>query len=259
MRMDEQMVQDISAIDFTSRVTIKNPKSLEACIKLKKMTNARICVGRAGTRYRTETLLRFLADHAAAVDSVWSDVDINLINRLGFFKVKTQVKNKEEYITRPDLGRRFSQETIKKIKNECNAGPDVQIIAADGLSAFAIDANLEDVYSVIYNRMKSRGYKCGIPIFVKYGRVASMDAISEVLHPKVTVLLVGERPGLITNKSMSAYMAYESSSLKPESQRTVISNIYDRGTPSVEAGAQIAYLIEVMLKEKRSGIELKMF
>lgn len=256
--MDEKMIRDISAVDYTSRVTIKNPKNMTACVRLKEATNARICVGRAGTRYRTETLLRFLADHAAANDSVWSDVDESLVDRLGFYKVKTLVKDKEEYITRPDLGRKFSKDTIRRISADCIANPDVQIIAADGLSAFAIDVNLEDIYSIIVDRLEAKGYKIGTPVFVKYGRVATMDEISEALNAKVTVLLVGERPGLITNESMSAYMAYDSSTLKPESQRTVISNIYDDGTPTVEAGAQIAYLIEVMMKEKKSGIDLKL-
>jgi ethanolamine ammonia-lyase small subunit len=256
--VDERFIRDISAVDYTSRVTIKNPANRDACIKLKKSTNARICVGRAGARYRTETLLKFLADHAAANDSVWSDVDEELIDRLGFYKVKTLVSDKEQYIKRPDLGRRFSKGTIKEIKDKCLSDPDVQIIAADGLSAFAIDANLEDIYSIISDGVQAKGYTLGTPIFVKYGRVATMDMISEALNAKVTVNLIGERPGLVTNESMSAYIAYESSTEKPESQRTVISNIYNDGTPTVEAGAQIVYLIELMMKEKKSGIDLKL-
>ncbi|RYL88130.1 ethanolamine ammonia-lyase subunit EutC [Sporolactobacillus sp. THM19-2] len=256
--MPEQLIRDISSADYTSRVTITNPANMEACIKLKQSTNARICVGRAGTRYRTETLLKFLVDHAAANDSVWSNVDENIIDRLGFLKVKTLVKDKEEYIKRPDLGRRFSRETMEEIKEKCISDPDVQIIAADGLSAFAIDANIEDIYSVISDGVQAKGYKIGTPIFVKYGRVATMDMISEALNAKITVNLIGERPGLVTNESMSAYMAYESSTSKPESQRTVISNIYNDGTPNVEAGAQIVYLIELMMKEKKSGIDLKL-
>lgn len=255
--MNKEFVEDISAIDYTSRVTIESPMSMEACTRLKKTTNARICVGRAGSRYRTETLLKFMADHAAAMDAVWSYVDESIIDKLKFLKVKTLVKNKDEYITRPDLGRKFSEETIESIKRNCIHNPDVQIIAADGLSSYAINANLEDVYSIIAEGIEAKGYKIGTPIFVKYGRVATMDEISEALNAKVTVLLVGERPGLATSKSMSSYMAYESSTFKPESQRTVVSNIYENGTPPVEAGAQIVHLIELMMREKKSGIDLK--
>lgn len=225
--------------------------------RMKKSTNARICVGRAGTRYKTETLLKLRADHSVAMDAVWSYVDESIIDKLNFLKVQTMVKDKEQYIQRPDLGRKFSKETIDYIKNNCIRNPDVQIIAGDGLSSPAITVNLEDIYCIIIDGLKAKGYKIGTPIFVKYARVATMDKISEALNAKVTIILIGERPGLATGESMSSYMAYESSTKKPESQRTVISNIHRSGTPPVEAGAQIVYLVDLMMQEKKSGIELR--
>lgn len=255
--MEGEFIKDISAVDYSERVTIDNPINLENCIRLKKATNARICMGRAGSRFKTESLLKFRADHAVAIDSVWSYVDESIVEKMNFVKVQTLIKDKEEYITRPDLGRVFSSETIESIKKKCIHNPDVQIIAADGLSSHAINANLEDIYHMIVEGVEAKGYKVGTPIFVKYGRVATMDKISEALNAKVTVLLVGERPGLATGESMSSYMAYESSTLKPESQRTVVSNIHKNGTPPVEAGAQIVHLIEIMMREKCSGVELK--
>jgi len=255
--MEKEFARDISSIDYTSRVTIDNPVDMESCVRLKKTTNARICLGRAGNRFKTETLLRFSADHAVAIDSVWSLVDETIIDELGFIKVQTLIKNKEEYITRPDFGRSFSEETINNIKAKCIHKPDVQIIVADGLSSHAIDANIKDIYPIIVDGIEAKGYKLGTPIFVKYGRVATMDIISEVLSAKVTILLVGERPGLATGDSMSSYMAYESSTLKPESQRTVVSNIHRNGTPPVEAGAEIVSLVNLMMSRKISGVELK--
>ena len=255
--MEKEFVQDISSIDYTNRVTIDTPLDMESCIRLKRTTNARICIGRAGDRFKTETLLRFSADHAVAIDSVWSHVDETIIDDLGFIKVQTQIKDKEEYITRPDLGRDFSSETINDIKINCAHNPDVQLIVADGLSSHAIDANIKDIYPIIVDGLNAKGYKLGTPIFVKYGRVATMDKISEALSAKITVLLIGERPGLATGDSMSSYMAYESSTLKPESQRTVVSNIHANGTPPVEAGVEIVSLVELMMTKKLSGVELK--
>lgn len=255
--MEREFINDISTVNYSERVTIDNPRDSEICARLKKTTNARICVGRAGDRIKTETLLKFRADHAVAMDAVWSYVDEGIVDKLGFFKIQTLIEDKEQYIKRPDLGRKFSEETLNSIKNNCKNNVDVQIIAADGLSSHAINANLEDIYSIIMDGVEAKGYKVGTPIFVKYGRVATMDKISEVLNAKVTVLLVGERPGLATGESMSSYMAYESSILKPESQRTVVSNIHKNGTPPVEAGAQIVHLIEIMMREKKSGVELK--
>lgn len=255
--MCNDMVRDVSAPSLKDKILIDNPLSTEFCRRLKKTTNARICIGRAGERFKTETLLKFRADHAIAMDAVWSYVDENLIDKLGFFKVQTLVKNKEEYIRRPDLGRIFSPETIAEIKSHCKHSPDVQIIAADGLSSYAINANLEDIYGILTDGLTAKGYTLGTPIFVKYSRVATMDKISEALNAKVTIQLIGERPGLATGESMSCYMAYEASSAKTESQRTIVSNIHRKGIPPVEAGAQIIYLTDTLMREKKSGTELK--
>jgi len=256
--MMKDIIDDISMLDLTERVTIDNPEDAEECRRLKKKTLSRICVGRAGDRYKTETMLRLRADHAVAMDAVWSSVNEKVVDELDFVKVQTLIKNKDEYLTRPDLGRRFSEQTIDFIRENCVHNPDVQIIAADGLSSPAIDRNISDIYPVIVDGLIAKGYTIGTPIFVRFGRVATMDKISEALNPKVTILLVGERPGLATGESMGCYMAYEASSVKPESQRTVVSNIHKNGTPPVEAGAHIVSIVEIMMDKKLSGVELKL-
>jgi ethanolamine ammonia-lyase small subunit len=256
--MSDGFVRDISTIDLTQRVTVKEPIDAHVCETLKKETSARICVGKAGARLRTETYLRFRADHAIANDAVWTEADETQVDRLGFIKVQSLCKDKDEYITRPDLGRRFSEETIERIIKDCDKDVDVQIIAGDGLSAPANAHNLPDIYPMIVDGLLEKGYKVGTPIYVKYARVATMDRISEALNAKVTMILIGERPGLATGDSMSAYIAYESSTKKPESQRSVISNIHKFGMPPVEAGAQIVTIVEKMMEEKTSGINLKL-
>jgi ethanolamine ammonia-lyase small subunit len=256
--MEHDVLQDISTIDLSSRVSVDDPIDYKGCMILRKTTPARICTGRAGSRYKTSDYLRLRADHAVAMDAVWSYVDESIVNELDFFKVQTLARDKEEYITRPDLGRSFSNEVIDNIKDNCISNIDVQIIAGDGLSSPAITSNLKDIYPMIVEGVKAKGYTIGTPIFVKNARVATMDKISEALNAKVTLILIGERPGLATGESMSCYMAYEASSIKPESQRTVISNIHKNGMPPVEAGAQIVQLIEILIKEKKSGIDLKL-
>ncbi|MFA0814710.1 MAG: ethanolamine ammonia-lyase subunit EutC [Anaerofustis sp.] len=256
--MNKDTVRDISQLDLSDRVTIDQPLDYNACVNLKKTTAARICVGKAGDRLKTETYLRFRADHAIAMDAVWSDVDDSVFAPFGFLKVQSLCKDKDEYITRPDLGRRFSEEILGQIASECRHNADVQIIAGDGLSSPAITSNLPDIYPMILDGLKEKGYTVGDPIFVKYARVATMDRISEILGSKVTVILIGERPGLATGESMSAYLAYEASTKKPESQRNVVSNIHRKGMPPVEAGAQIISVIERMMQEQLSGINLKL-
>lgn len=257
MNETEGFVSDISLPEVKERVLVEHPHSLAMIKRLKKTTNARLGVGRAGDRYRTETLLKFRADHAIAQDAVWTDIDETLIDEMGFYKVQTLVQNKEEYVRRPDRGRLFSAETMAAIKRDCIHNPDVQLVIADGLSGFAINANLKDIYAIMMDGFQEKGYRVGTPIFVRYSRVATMDKISEALGATVTIQLIGERPGLATGESMSVYMAYEASSKKPESQRTVVSNIYEQGIPPLEAGAQVVHLTEVLMREKKSGVDLK--
>lgn len=256
--MKKEILDHISTIDLSTKVSVDDPIDYKGLVILNQSTPARICIGRAGTRYKTSDYLRLRADHAVAMDAVWSFVDNKVIDDLGFYRVQTLVKDKEEYITRPDLGRRFSEETINDIKENCLNNVDVQIVVGDGLSSPAISSNLKEIYPMILDGVEAKGYKIGTPIFVKYARVATMDKISEALNAKVTLILIGERPGLATGESMSCYMAYKASSEKPESQRTVISNIHKNGMPPVEAGAQIVQLIETLINEKKSGIDLKL-
>lgn len=252
-----KVIQDISEIDYSTKVTIENPADETQCLKWMQTTNARICVGREGTGYRTMNYLRYLADHAAAMDAVWTEVNDAIFDKYGFIKVITNAATKEQYIKRPDKGRTFSVETLQYLSKECRHDIDVQIIVADGLSSYAIEENALNVYEVLLDGLNDIGYSIGTPIYVQHGRVATMDYISELLNAKVTILLVGERPGLITNRSMSCYMAYESSPKKPESQRTIISNIYRGGTPPLEAAAQIVTLVQILMREKNSGVTLK--
>ena len=137
--------------------------------------------------------------------------------------------------------------------------PKVQVIVGDGLSSTAIEANVPDIIPAIKKGLESYGlgFEDKDVIFVKYARVGIEDQIGEITDADVVCMLVGERPGLVTAKSMSAYIAYKPTIDMPESNRTVVSNIHDGGMPAVEAGAYIAEMIDKILKAKKSGIELK--
>ena len=230
-----------------------DPDALE---RMKKRTTARIGVGRAGPRLTTQSLLQLRADHAQARDAVFADVDPKMLESLGLFSVQTRCDSKNTYITRPDLGRLLSDEAVKTIESRCRMEPDVQIIAADGLSSTAVEVNLPKLLPVLTEALGRKKISVGTPVFVKYGRVACEDQISGIVRAKVVCILIGERPGLATAESMSAYIAYKAQVGMPESNRTVISNIHKNGTAAVEAGAYIADIIEKILKNKASGVNL---
>lgn len=232
---------------------VQDPDALR---RMQTRTPARIGVGRAGPRLRTQTLLALRADHAAARDAVRTDVDPALPTRLGLFAVQTKCKDKNEFLTRPDLGRAFSEETLTMLKQHCASGVDVQLIVSDGLSSTAVTANAPRILPVLLDGLTARGLTVGTPIFVRLGRVGAQDRICQLLDAKVVCSLIGERPGLATAESMSAYISYRAAPGMPESRRTVVSNIHKNGIPAVEAGAYIVDVIARILEQKASGVEL---
>ena len=250
-------IDDITEVDIRKQLLVKNPKDAEAYLDMKAKTPARLGIGRAGTRYKTETVLRFRADHAAAQDAVFSYVDEEFIKENNMFALETLCKDKDEYLTRPDLGRKFSPETINNIKSKFGTNQKVLILVGDGLSSAAIEANLKDCVPAIKQGLKMYGIDSSEILFVKHCRVGAMDHLGEELGCEVICMLVGERPGLVTAESMSAYIAYKPYIGMAEAKRTVISNIHKGGTTAVEAGAHIAELIKTMLDKKASGIDLK--
>ena len=253
---DGDFVPDVTALDLRKLYLTENAADPEKFKKMKEKTPARLGSGKAGTRYKTLTMLRFRADHAAAQDAVFSQVPEDFAEKNGLVPVITRCHDKDEYLTRPDLGRCFDEENQRKIKAAVSHAPKVQIVVGDGLSSAAILANAMDCMKTIRDGLKIKGIECGQPLFVRYCRVGAGDAVGDVTGCELVCVLVGERPGLVTDKSMSAYITYKPHTGVSESSRTVISNIHAQGTPAIEAGAYVAELIEKILARKVSGVGL---
>lgn len=252
------ILDDITEIDIKKQYLVENPADKEGFMELKQFAPCRLGIGKAGARYKTLPQLMFRAAHSAAQDAVFSDVDQDFVDNLGLFTVQSRCDNKDVYLTRPDLGRRLSEEAVATLKEKCEKNPQVQIFVSDGLSSAAVAANTKDVLLGITQGLKASGINVGTPFFVKYGRVGAMDEISEITGADVTCVLIGERPGLITAESMSAYIAYKATIGMPEARRTVVSNIHSSGTIPAEAGAHIAEIIKTILEKKASGTDLKL-
>ena len=249
-------VPDVTEVDLRKLYLVEDAVDGEKFRKMKEKTPARLGCGKAGSRYKTLTSLRFRADHAAAQDAVFSQVPEDFAQKNGLVPVVTRCQDKDEYLTRPDLGRCFDEENQKKIKEAVPSAPQVQIVVGDGLSSAAILANAMDCMKTIQDGLRLKGISCGAPIFVRYCRVGAGDAVGDVTGCELVCVLVGERPGLVTDKSMSAYLTYKPHIGVSESSRTVVSNIHAQGTPAVEAGAHVAELIDKILKKKVSGVGL---
>ena len=249
-------VPDVTKLDLRKLYLTENPQNRERFAAMKQKTPARLGCGKAGARYKTLTMLRFRADHAAAQDTVFSQVPEDFARENDMVAVQTRCESKDQYLTRPDLGRCFDEKNQEILRTQLPQKPRVQLVVGDGLSSAAILANAPDCLAAIRDGLKLRGIDPGKTVFVRYCRVGAGDAIGDVTGAEAVCMLVGERPGLVTDKSMSCYITYGAHTGVLESCRTVVSNIHAQGTPAVEAGAHIAGLLETILRKRVSGVAL---
>jgi len=188
---------------------------------------------------------------------VLKEIPSDWVAKTGLLEVHSEITDKDQYLTRPDLGRRLSKEAIETIQAKCKKNPQVQVVISDGLSTDAITANFDEILPPLLRGLESAGLDVGTPFFVRHGRVKVEDQIGELLGAKVVILLIGERPGLGQSESLSCYMVYSPTLARTvESDRNCISNIHRAGTPPVEAAAVIVDMTKKMLDKKVSGIAL---
>lgn len=231
--------------------------------RIRSRTPARLLVGRAGAAYRTGTQLELREAHAAARDAVRAEMDARAIFGASFldqwklFEVSTQAANKREFLLRPDLGRHFAESARTEILNRCSKGNNLQIAIGDGLSVPAVAAQVHPLIPLLYHSAIKRGWTVGQTFVIRYCRVGILNEIGEFLTPKVVVLLIGERPGLATADSLSAYMAYRPDLTHTDANRNLVSNIHTRGLGPDEAAARILHLAEQMIAARTSGCKLR--
>ena len=219
-------------------------------------TPARIGIGRAGTRMKTGSYLQFRIDQAAAQDAVMKTISPTLLETLQLPALHTKATDMSDYLMNLDSGRVLSDESVRWLEQNADKGKDVQIIISDGLSTSACEATIPDLLPALLQGLAMRNISVGKPVFIHRGRVWVQDQVASIVKCKVVISLIGERPGLATAESLSAYMIYKPDANTVESDRTVISNIHRGGTLPIEAGAYLAELLEDILKYQASGVKL---
>lgn len=230
---------------------------------LETRTPARIFTGRTGPSYRTTTWLKLRSDHAAAKDAVWTELDLNrdlgkeFVAHWKLFEVSTRAHTKLEFLQCPDLGRHLSCDAQTKLVESCPMGSDLQVVIADGLSANAVIRQVPMLLPLLAAEAHRQGWRFGQPFVIRYGRVGVLNDIGEILKPTVAVLLIGERPGLATADSLSAYIAFRPRADHDDAHRNVISNIHGRGITPLEAGPRIVDLARQMIHRQTSGLAIK--
>jgi ethanolamine ammonia-lyase small subunit len=244
-----------------TKITRADPADLIETVR--NRTPARLLVGRAGPAYRTKTQLDLRRDHAAALDAVEAELDLvrdlgsDLIDNFLLFGAQTRAASKAEYLMRPDLGRRLSDDSRDRICHRCPTGRDLQVVIGDGLSAPAVAAQVPRLLPLLYQGVASLGWSFGRPFVVRYCRVGVLNDIGELLNPEIVVLLIGERPGLATAESLSAYLAFRPRPGHTDAQRNLISNVHSRGVSPEQAAARVLALAEKMKRLQTSGVMVK--
>jgi ethanolamine ammonia-lyase small subunit len=231
--------------------------------KIRARTPARVLADRTGAAYRTATQLQLRQDHAAARDAVRAEFELErdlgaeLVERWKLFVVSTMATSKEEFLQRPDLGRRLDENARAQLLEQCPLNADLQIVIGDGLSVTAVSTQVPALLPLLAQKAQSYGWTLGQPFAVKHCRVGLMNDLGELLQTKVVVLLIGERPGLATAESLSAYMAYQPRAGHNDSNRNLISNIHARGVSAEAAASRVIDLAEQMMQRRTSGVEIK--
>ncbi len=196
-----------------------------------------------------------------ARDAVHSELRADFVERFAKGKkipvLQSLACDRSDFILNPPKGKRLSDKSLAELLASRAPGYDVQFVISDGLSASAVEANIEDLLAMLEHGFALEKITCGTPVLVRYGRVAVADQIGHLVKAKLAINLIGERPGLSSASALSAYLTYNPGPNTISSDRTVVSNIHSGGTPAAEAGAYIVQLAKRILEEKASGVRLQ--
>jgi ethanolamine ammonia-lyase small subunit len=231
--------------------------------KIRARTPARLLAGRVGAAYRTATQIDLRQAHAAARDAVRAELDLEtqfgvaFVKQWGLFEVCTEADSKDQYLLRPSHGRIFCEASRTELLSRCSPQNDLQIAIGDGLSVSAVLAQVPEILPALDEGAKARGWTLGQVFVIRHCRVGILNQIGELLKPSVAVLLIGERPGLATAESLSAYMAYRPQRTHTDADRNLISNIHARGVSPVNAAVRILDLASRMMDAKTGGTQMR--
>jgi ethanolamine ammonia-lyase small subunit len=230
---------------------------------LKAFTNARIALGRTGIATPLKEVLDFKMCHAHARDAVYAELNMDGLEssldqfQMPLIRVKSRAADRAAYLQRPDLGRTLHEASVAHLQNESSHAMDVAIVIADGLSALAINEHVAHVLKKLIPLLKQSVLTIAPIVIAEQARVAIADEVGCILQAKLSLILIGERPGLSSPDSMGAYITFDPKRGTTDEARNCISNIRPEGLSYDIAAEKIASLIRASLQLKLSGIGLK--
>jgi ethanolamine ammonia-lyase small subunit len=245
-----------------NKTVVGNTSNQNPLTQLRQFTPARIALGRTGNSLPTKELLEFNAAHAMARDAVHTSFDAQSITEqltvanLESIKVHSAAVGRETYLRRPDLGRKLDESSRNRLNElKQSTKPDVVFIIGDGLSALAPQRYAVPVIKSAWELLK--GWQIGPIIIAEQARVALGDEVGEVLGAEITVMLIGERPGLSSPDGLGIYLTYAPKEGRTDAERNCISNVREEGTSPEQAARTLHYLLTNSRQLKLSGVQLK--
>ncbi len=239
---------------------------------LRRYTTARVALGHAGSAVPTHEQLRFQLDHALARDAIHVQLDTAALLRdlrsrdLACISVQSAASAvlgasaRTVYLRRPDLGRilqRESAQALEQLSMQRTQAPDIVFILADGLSALAVERHALPLLDATLATLDLNAWCVGPVVVVSQGRVAIGDAVGSLLRAKLTVMLIGERPGLSTPDSLGVYITWNPRSGCTDAERNCISNIHHDGVTYSNAAARIVAYMNEARRLQITGVGLK--
>jgi ethanolamine ammonia-lyase small subunit len=233
---------------------------------LNRFTAARIGLGRAGGSIPTRPLLAFQLAHAQARDAVLRDLDADslatALTAAGYevLSLHSAAADRRTFVARPDLGRILDEASRRRLESRPPAAPafDCALVVADGLSAQAMERHAPALLQELSQRIAAEGWRAGPVCVVRQGRVAIGDEIGALLPARMTVMLIGERPGLSAPDSLGIYFTYDPMPGRTNAERNCISNVRPpEGLGYALAAHRLHHLMNEGLRRKLSGVALK--
>lgn len=231
--------------------------------ELRELTPARVALGRAGSSMPTMAMLDFTLAHARARDAVHAGFDVAAITSglgdlgLEALAVSSRARERQDYLRRPDLGRRLDPESQHMLANRAADACRLAIVVGDGLSPTAVNAHAIHVVRRLIPRLAAETIEIGPAVVATGARVALGDEIGAIIGARMIVMLIGERPGLSAPDSLGAYLTFGPRPGVTDSERNCVSNIHGAGLGYDEAAFRIAWLIREGLARQVTGVALK--
>lgn len=242
------------------KTQVSLPSSLA---RLREMTPARVALGLSGASLPTRALLDFMLDHARARDAVHAPFDaeglLESLAGLGLeaIRVSSRAAGRKDYLARPDLGRRLDADSRARLTNFRSGVGPLAIIVCDGLSPTAVKAHAISLLRQLLALLAAGRIGVAHTVIATGARVALGDEIGEVLGARMTVMLIGERPGLSVADGLGVYLTFAPSVGTTDEKRNCVSNIHSAGLTYEEAAAKTFWLIREGLARELTGIALK--